>query len=157
MKILKFMSEMTERVDMAEFAEKTGIDSSQIVALMQELAKIGFLRKVGRGFAITEKGKNALKAAVPFAWDKRFNFYVAFDQPAGVSAGKISEFYNLICKVDLASLEFHMSRGDFENWFQTTVTDPAFADELTKIKESNLQGEELRAAIANALKLRYSL
>ncbi|MCW4009121.1 MAG: DUF5752 family protein [Candidatus Bathyarchaeota archaeon] len=151
------MNEMTGRVDMNEFAEKTGIESSQIVTFMTELAEMGFLKKVGRGFVLTEKGRNVLKAAVPLPWDKRFNFYTAIDQPAGVSAGKISEFYDLIGKVDAASLEFHMGRGDFESWFQTTVADATVAEKLSEIKTADVKGEELRKALAEALKDRYSL
>ena len=157
MKILRFMNEMTGRVDMNEFAERTGIESHQILSLMQELAKIGLLRKVGRGFAITEKGKNALKATSPLPWDKRFDFFVAINHPTGVSAAKVSEFYNLASSVAASSLEFHLDRGDFENWFRTSVGDPAFVDDLAKIKELSLKGEELRTALSKALQKRYSL
>jgi predicted transcriptional regulator len=157
MRILKFMSEMTGRVDMNEFAKKMGLTSSQIMQHMQELAKEGFLKKVGGGFAITEKGKMALKAATPVPGNMRFNFYLAIGQPAGVSAGSVLEFHDLVLKVDLVSLEFHLGRGDFENWFRTAVVDAGFADELAKIKKTDLKGEDLRKAIAKAAEARYNL
>ncbi len=157
MKILKFMSEMTGRVDMNEFAKKMGLTSSQIMQEMQELTKEGFLKKVGGGFAITTKGKTALKATSPVPWNMRFNFYTAIDQPTDMSAGSIKEFHDLALKVNSASLEFHMYRGDFENWFRNAAGDVGFADELAKIKKTSLKDEELRKAITKAADERYSL
>jgi predicted transcriptional regulator len=156
-KILKFMSEMTGRVDMNEFAKKIELNSSQLIQHMQELAKEGYLKKVGGGFAITEKGKNALKATAPVPWNMRFNFYITIGQPTGASAGSIKEFHDLALKVNVASLEFHLSRGDFENWFRNAAGDAGFADELAKIKKTVLTGEELKKAIAKAAEDRYSL
>jgi hypothetical protein len=157
MKILKFMSEMTSRVDMNEFAKKMGLTSSQIMQNMQELSKEGLLKKVGGGFAITEKGKTALKVAAPIPGNMRFNFYIAIGQPTGMSAETIREFYDFVLKVDVASLEFHLGRGDFENWFRIAVGDAEFADELAKTKKTSLKGEDLRKAIAKAAEARYSL
>ena len=157
MRILKFMNEMTGRVDMNEFAKKMGLTSSQIMQHMQELAQEGFLKKVGGGFAITEKGKNALKVAAPVPGNMRFNFYIAIGQPTGMSAETIREFHDLVLKVDLASLEFHLGRGDFENWFRLAVVDAGFADELVKMKKTDLKGNDLRKAIAKAAETKYSL
>ncbi len=148
---------MTDRIDMNEFAKRIGLTSSQILQHMHELTKEGFLRKVGGGFAITEKGRNALKATTAVPWNMRFNFYLALDQPTGVSAGIIKEFHDLTLKVNEVSLEFHLNRGDFENWFRSATGDPGFADELAKIKKTELTGEDLRKAIAKAAELRYSL
>ena len=151
------MSEMTGRVDMNEFAKKMGLTSTQIMQHMQELAKEGFLKRVGGGFGITEKGKNTLKAVASVPGNMRFNFYTAIGQPTGVSAGTIKEFHDLALKANVASLEFHLYRGDFENWFRTAVGDAGFADELVKIKKTDLKGEDLRKAIAKAAEARYSL
>jgi hypothetical protein len=155
-KILKFMSEMTGHVDMNEFAKKTGLPPGQILQHMQALAKEGFLKKVGAGFALTEKGKTALKAVTPVPWNMRFNFYFAIDQPTGVSAGSVKEFIDLASNVKTDSLEFHVSRGDFENWFRTAVVDAGFAEELARIKKKGLKGEELRKALIKAAEAKYS-
>lgn len=154
-KILKFMSEMTGRVDMNEFAKKMGLTSSQIIEEMQQLTKEGFLKKVGGGFALTEKGRIALKGSASVPWNMRFNFYTAIDQPTGVSAGSIKEFHDLSLKVNAASLEFHLYRDDFENWFKNAAGDAGFADEFVKIKKTGLKDEELRKAIAKATEARY--
>ncbi len=151
------MSEMTGAVDMNEFAKKTGLAPKVILSNMQALAKEGELKRVGSGFALTDKGKMALKAAAPVAWNMRFNFYVAIGQPTGVSAGSVKEFYELAAKVNEASMEFHISRGDFENWFKSSVGDPAFSEEIAKIKEKGLKGEELRKAVLKSVEDRYFL
>lgn len=156
-KILRLMNEITSRTDMSEFAKKTNLTPDQIVTHMQQLAKKGLLKKVGGGFAMTEKGKNVLKADVLVPENKKFHFYVAIDHPIGVSAGTIKEFYELTSKIDSASLEFHLYRGDFENWFRTTADDTTFADKLAEMKQDSLNGEELRKTMVKAAKLRFAL
>jgi predicted transcriptional regulator len=154
-KILKFMNEMTGHVDMTEFAKKTGLTSTKIVQYMQELTKDGFLKKVGGGFTITEKGKKTLKADTPLPENMKFRFYAAVNQPTGESAGSIKEFQGLVSKVEVASVEFHLSRGDFENWFSTAVNEGGLADEFSKIKKTGLKGESLRIAIVKAIEAKY--
>ena len=151
------MNEMTGHIDMNEFAKKTGLTSSQIGENMQALAKRGFLRKVQGGFTITEKGKKALNAATSLPVNLRFGFYFAVGHPLGVSAGSIKEFYTLVSKLNVVSVEFHLTKGDFENWFRTAVGDEALADELAKIKEKDLKGEDLRKAVVKALEAKYPL
>lgn len=151
-KILKLMSEITGHMDMTEFAKKTDLTHNQIVEHMQQLAKEGFLRKVGGGYALTEKAKKALKAAEAVQENLKFQFYVALGQPLNVSAGSIKEFFEAVATVDAASLEFHVGRDDFENWFRNAAGDAAFAEALAKLKNSNPRGEELRAAILDAAK-----
>jgi hypothetical protein len=60
-------------------------------------------------------------------------------------------------RINTVSLEFHLYRGDFENWFGEATGDPAFAGELAKLKVSNLKNEELRMAITKAMAERYTL
>ncbi len=151
------MTEATGRIDTNELAQKIGLTSKQLVEQVQEMTKTGFLKRVGGGYTITEKGKAALKATAPVPADKRFNFYNSLDQPVNESAGTVKEFLELVLKVDAASLEFHLYRDDFENWFRSAINDPKFADELSKIKKADLKGEDLCKAIAEATKTRYSI
>ena len=66
-KILKTMNEATNRMDLNMFAEAVNLTPNQAIAEVQELAKEGFLRKVGGGFGLTEKGRNTIKAFTTFA------------------------------------------------------------------------------------------
>lgn len=156
-KILKFMSEMTQRTDTNEFARKLDLAPAELMQHMQQMAKEGLLKKSGGGFGLTEKGRLALKAETPVDLNMRFHFYIAIDQPTGASAGSVKEFHDLALKVNTVSLEFHLCRGDFENWFSGAVGDPTFSAELAKTKKRNLTDEELRKTIAKALENRYSL
>ena len=62
-KVLKTMSEATSRMDLNMFAKKVNLTPNQTIQQIQELAKEGFLQKIGNGYGITEKGKAALKAS----------------------------------------------------------------------------------------------
>ncbi len=146
---------MTGHVDINEFARRLGSSSAQIMQQMQTLAKAGFLKKVGGGFAITEKGKDILKATKVVPSNMRFDFYLTIGQPAGVYAASVKEFHDVVSAVSTISLQFHLYRGDFENWFQNVIGDAGFADEFVKIKATGLKDEELRRAIVKALELRY--
>jgi DNA-binding Lrp family transcriptional regulator len=157
MKILKFMSEMTVRTDMNEFAHKMGLSPNEILQDMQDLAKEGFLKKIGGGYAITEKGKAILRAFTAVPENMRFQFYTSLGNPTSLSAGSIKEFHDAALKVDADSLEFHLYRGDFENWFRTAINDEDFAGELATIKKTDLKGEELKKAIVKATNLKYNL
>jgi len=155
MKILKFMTEATGRIDLNEFAHKMDLTSTQMMEQLQQMLKVGFLKKVSSGYTITEKGKNALKSDVPVPSTMNFHFYNAINQPTGASAATIREFYTQIIKAEVVSLEFHLFRGDFENWVREAVNDVFFADELAKIKKTNLKGEDLRKAIMRVVETRY--
>ncbi len=156
-KILKFMSEMTTRTDTNEFARKVDLAPAQLMQQMQELAKQGYLKKVGAGFAITDKGKKAITSLAQVPEDLKFQFYLELGKPTNLHARSVAEFYDDVLKVEALSLEFHLYRGDFENWFRTSVGDSPFADELSKVKKKNLMCEDLRKALAKALEQRYSL
>lgn len=156
-KILKFMSEMTQRIDTNEFARKLELAPAELMQHMQQMAKEGLLRKAGGGFGLTDKGRLALKAEAPLAPNMRFHFYKAIDQPTGASAGSVKEFYDIVLETDVVSLEFHLCRGDFENWFSGAIGDASFSAELAKLKKRNLTDEDLRKTIVKALENRYSV
>lgn len=155
MQILKSMSEMTERMDLKDFACKLGLSSEELTQHMTQMARSGLLKKSGGSILITEKGKLATKAITPVPTNMRFNFYTDIDQPTGASAETVKEFRDLALKVNACSLEFHLYRGDFENWFTAAIEDPAFAAELSKLKKRELKCEDLREALTKALETWY--
>ncbi len=157
LKVLKAMSEVTGHMDMKQFAQTVGLTPSETIEQVQKLTKAGFVKKSGSGYGITDKGKNALKAITPVPTSKEFQFYNGIDQPTGLYAGNVKEFYDAVMKVDVASLEFHLYREDFENWIRTIVNDAEFADELARMKKSELKGENLRKEIAKAAEEHYSI
>ena len=124
---------------------------------MQELAKEGFLRKVGGGFGLTEKGRTALKMFTTIPSEMSFDFYVEIDKPLGFTAHSMEEFYRLIKQVVVDSLEFHLYRGDFENWLRDVCKDLELADAFGALKTDELKGEELRKALLSAIDAKYGV
>jgi predicted transcriptional regulator len=156
-RILKTMSEATNRMDLTMFAQAVNLAPNQAIAQVQKLAEEGFLRKVGGGYGLTEKGKNALKISTQLCEETAFHFYVGVDKPLGFSARSIEEFYRLVKQVCSDSLDFHLCRGDFENWLRHTIGDGELADETAKLKADQLNGEQLRKALLKAIDARYGV
>ena len=140
LKVLKVMNEVTSRMDLNAFAQMVGLNPSQTIEHVKELVNAGLVRKVGGGYGITEKGKAILKAFTPVPKDAAFHFYTAIGQPTGFSAESLKDFYEIVKRVAVGSLEFHLYREDFENWMKTVFKDAALADELAKLKALAAKG-----------------
>ncbi len=156
-KILKTMNEATNRMDMNMFAQAVNLTPNQTMTEIQELAKEGFLRKVGGGFGLTEKGRNALKIFSVVSSEMSFLFYVDVDKPMGFTAHSIEEFYRFIKQVVVDSLEFHLYRGDFENWLRDVFRDSELTEAFGALKIEELKGEELRKALLKAIDAKYGV
>ena len=156
-RILKTMNEATNRMDLNMFAQAVNLNPNQAIAEVQELASEGFLRRVGGGFGLTEKGKYALKAYVLVTADVGFNFYVGVDKPLGFSARSLEEFYRLIRQVTSDALEFHLYRGDFENWLRDVCKDVELTEAFGALKADGLKGEDLRKALLKAMDTKYGI
>jgi len=151
------MNEATSRMDLNMFAEAVNLSPNQTIAEVQELAKEGFLRKVGGGYGLTIKGKNALKTFTVVPDGVGFHFYVDNDKPLGFSAQSMEEFYRLVKQVTVDSLEFHLYRGDFENWLRDVCKDPELSEAIGNLKPEALQGEDLRKAILKTIDDKYGI
>ncbi len=151
------MNEATNRMDMNMFAQAVNLSPNQTMAEVQELAKEGFLRKVGGGFGITEKGRTALKMFTPVSNEISFLFYVEVDKPIGFTAHSMGEFYRFIKQVIVDSLEFHLYRGDFENWLKDVCKDSELAEAFVALKTEGLKGEDLREALLEVIDAKYGV
>ena len=154
-KILKLMSEVTNRIDLNEFAKSVDSTPKQVLQGMDELSKTDFVKKTGGGYGITEKGKTLLKAYREVPENIGFVFYLGIGQPTNLKAKSLKEFQEQIKKVDVVSVEFHMSRSDFQNWIKSTINDDILADEFSKISSTNIRGEELREEILKIVGMKY--
>ena len=151
------MNEATNRMDLTMFANAVNLAPNQTIAQVQELAEEGFLRKVGAGYGLTEKGKKALKISTQISEETAFHFYVGVDKPLGFSARSIEEFYRLVKQACSDALDFHLYRGDFENWLRQVVCDDGLAGEAADFKAAGLNGENLRKALLKAIDSRYGV
>jgi DNA-binding Lrp family transcriptional regulator len=155
LKVLKVMNEVIGRIDLNGFARMVGLDPRQTIARVQELVNSGLVGKMGGGYGITEKGKAILKAIASVPKDKAFHFYTGVGQPTGFSAESLKDFYEMVKRIIIGSVEFHLYRGDFENWMKASFKDAALADELANLKSSKLKGEELRKEIITLIATKY--
>jgi len=157
LKVLKTMSEATSRMDINTFSKKVNLTPNQAVKQIQELAKEGFLQKIGGGYGMTEKGKTALKVFTLVPEEMSFHFYYGIDQPTDLTAKTLQEFYNIVKIVSANSLEFHLYGGDFENWVKEACKEPELAKEIGGTKTAALKGEELRAELLRVLDAKYGI
>jgi predicted transcriptional regulator len=157
LKVLKTMSEATSRMDLIMFSQAVNLNQDEIMDAFQQLAAEGFLRKVGTGYSLTEKGKNATKIAIQVPEGKEFNFYVGVDKPLGFSAHSLEEFYRLVKQVTSDSLEFHLYRLDFENWIREVIGDRQLPLDISGVRGAELKGEDIRKGILKAMDLRYGI
>ncbi len=151
------MNEATSRMDINMFAQAVNLTPEQAIEQVHLMAQEGFLRKVGTGYCLTEKGKNALKISNQVPEETAFHFYVGVDKPLGFSAHSIEEFYRMIKQVTSDSLDFHGYRGDFEHWISEVLGDKELAEEVDNMKGYGLIGEELRKALLKAIDAHYGV
>lgn len=157
LRILKAMNQATSRMDLNVFAQSVGLTPNDVMAMFGQLETEGFLRKVGTGYSLTEKGRNALKITAQVPEGKEFNFYVGEGKPLGFSAHSLEEFYKLIKIVTSDSLEFHLYRRDFENWIRTVIGDRQLPLDISGVRGADLKGEDLRKGLLRAIDLRYGV
>lgn len=82
-----------------------------------------------------------------------FYFYNAIDTPINIAAYSLIEFLDKLKETEHASLEFHLSRGDFENWIRM-LGDETLAKQIATQRQKELSGELLRKRLLALLRLR---
>jgi alpha-amylase len=74
----------------------------------------------------------------------------------GVMSWSLKGFAKALETVDVAALEFHNRRGDFEPWAEHSLQDKALSRALRKPRESKLKGEQLRKALVEIAAKRFN-
>ncbi len=87
-----------------------------------------------------------------------FLFYkgVGEEKYTGVMAWSLKGFLKALKKVEVESLVFHNSRGDFENWAEKSLHDKVLAEKLKRIRLSKLKDSALRRALTKAVQERFN-
>jgi len=93
---------------------------------------------------------NILRSVPP---QNAFYFYRAIGTPTGAAARNLPDFLGILDSIDLASLQFHLGRGDFENWLKM-LGDDVLAKQIAALKDRKLRGEDLRMQLVDAVKAR---
>jgi hypothetical protein len=97
--------------------------------------------------------KTTSRILEPVSAERAFYFYADIGRPLGVIASGLKEFGSQLKTVEVASLEFHLKRGDFEKWVQM-LGDADLASNLAKLREGGLAGEKLRAELVRVVQTR---
>jgi hypothetical protein len=95
----------------------------------------------------------AEKILAPVNPERSFYFYAGMGEPVGTSASSLKEFVEKAKTVQAKSLEFHLGRGDFENWVYM-LGDPELVKGLVRVRGSGLNGERLRAELVRVVQTR---
>jgi hypothetical protein len=164
--ILETMLLNEKPVKAIEIAKEIKKEFNPIMMHLLGLIRMGYVSSPEKGlYIITERGKRTLgipettkeKAAAILSYaphDKAFNFYVTVGKPLSLHAHNLRDFANKLDKADVASVEFHMQRGDFEVWFKG-LGDEELAKKTTLLKQKNVVGEDLRKQLRDIVEQRY--
>jgi len=87
--------------------------------------------------------------------ESAFYFFTSIGNYTGESATSIEDFLKKIECIDVKSIEFHCRRGDFEKWVAETIGDKELAEQIRKLKDQNLTGENLRYRLHQIISKRY--
>lgn len=90
------------------------------------------------------KSLNVFRILRELTKNEAFYFFTSLGDYTGECAISLGDFVRKIKEVDIKSIEFHLNRGDFENWFTQTLEDKELAQEIKNLQKQNLTGESLR-------------
>ncbi|MFP3985540.1 MAG: hypothetical protein ACLFU9_06205 [Candidatus Bathyarchaeia archaeon] len=163
-RILEIMAKESQPKKPKEIARQVGLNFSSCMMHILGLKKAGYVSSPEKGhYQITDLGRQTLKPKAskevavailnPVPTEKTFHFYTGIDQYSGLQATSLCDFCEKIKDVDVKSLEFHLSRKDFEQWLQS-IGDQELAEKIGAIRETNASGEELRKLVYKAAKTR---
>jgi hypothetical protein len=83
--------------------------------------------------------------------EKGFHFFIDAQKSTGMSATSIFDFLEVVKKVDLRSLEFHLKRNDFSKWLRDVIKDDTLPNEFEELLTLELSGEKLRSRVVGII------
>ena len=157
-KLLEHMLLNDKPAKATQIAKDSGNDFKPVMMHLIGLTRMGYTDSPTKGqFVINPKGKEALgipetskecaKAIMTqTSHEKAFHFYTDLEKPLNLYAHGLPDFSDKISKVDAGSLEFHFSRGDFENWL-ACLGDVELAKKMALLRGTGIRGEQLRSKL----------
>ena len=79
--------------------------------------------------------------------DKAFHFCLSSGIFTDEKATSLAEFAKKVRVIRLESLEYHLTRGDFERWITDVIGDPKLAKQIGKLREQNRIDSKLRGRL----------
>jgi len=163
--ILETMWMLEKPAKAADIAKETRLGFPTVMMHIIGLNRMEYVEQREKGYYyITGKGKKVLglpeidkeKAGEILAYlpvEKSFHFYVDIGKPLNIHAANLQDFCDKILNIDIASIEFHINRGDFEAWF-SGLGDVELARKTLLIREQKMFGEKLRKKLYEVVKNR---
>ncbi len=163
--LLKTLWRIGEPAYLKDIVKESKLNVRRINMHLLNLRKRGYVRRSSEGFySLTDLGKEALgfpkingnlakKILNRVSPKEAFHFYSEVGKPLMVSSDSLEDFCEKIGNIDLKTLEFHSSRGDFERWIRF-LGDVELAERLKLIRKSKLSGEDLREKLRETVRLR---
>ncbi len=155
-------------VKAAQVAKETAKDPKVVQMHLIGLTRMKCAISPEKGsYLITDEGKKALGLpqitkenapailALPSS-DKAFHFYAGIGKPLNLSANSLLDFCEKISKVNVDSIEFHLTRGDLEAWF-AGLGDVELAKKTALLKARKLSGEEMQRKLCEIVEKRCIL
>jgi DNA-binding transcriptional ArsR family regulator len=148
-----------------QIAKEVGKEFPSVMMHIIGLSRMGYTTSPEKGlYTLTEKGKKALGISeitrenaktllADISQNKAFHFYADIGKPLGLKSSGLQDFWEKLPKVNLDSIEFHASRGDFESWF-TAIGDAELAKKVALLKEKKMTGDTLRSKLTEIVKNR---
>lgn len=85
--------------------------------------------------------------------DKGFHFTTEKGADTGITATSLSDFSDKLETIDVNSVMFHYSRGDFQKWIQDTLGDKALSNQLCFVQPES-SGEKVRKQLLRMVRKR---
>ncbi len=85
--------------------------------------------------------------------ERAFYFYRAIGEPIGISVNSLARFVDTIKTIEAASLELHMSRGDFEKWV-AMLGDETLSQQIANLRRDALHNDKMRKRLLQITRLR---
>lgn len=86
--------------------------------------------------------------------ENAFYFFTGIGQYTGSRASSLAEFLEYMRTIEIPTIEFHAPRGDFENWFLTTLGDANLAREAFVSRSK--KGDDLRSFLERIVRARLA-
>lgn len=94
---------------------------------------------------------NSILSKVPM--EKSFRFQTSEGSNTNVTAISLEDFAEKLVQIDVASIDFHYPRGDFQTWVRDVIKDNELADRLCYIQRE-VSGEKLRKDVLKIIEKR---
>ena len=85
-----------------------------------------------------------------------FYFYSSMGNPTGAVACSFDEFCQSVKSSPLETIEFHLTRGDFENWIRF-LGDQELAGQIEMLRRQSLPSEQLVQTFLSTIEQRHNL